>query len=205
MAFVALSYRNSDTRVAKELYLRLAATLGQSSVFLADQTLRVGKNWEPALARFFMKANLVVVVVGDAWAKKPDGSLRLGPNDYVRKELEIAYQGGCRIFIPVLLNETAVPSEEEQDAGGEVIRNLFRRHAMSLKNINDGELQYVCNQIISIIIGVSDIYTQFPVKRIEEAITEAEHCFLVWHTWSEYFKPYLKSRSRVFFRRDLNF
>lgn len=198
MTLIAISYRSDDAEVARALHSRLASRLGEGTVFLAEQSIRSGHHWERALNLAFAKADLVLAVVGKFWAVQADGCSRLGPDDYVRKELDAAQRGRCKVFVPILVGDTPVPHLDYLGAGGDAVLGLFKRQALRLEPNTSGDVQRVCDQILSIVIGVLGTYMEFPLGRVAEAINSAETRFHVWHTWTEYFRYFLRRPLRKF-------
>jgi|GEM_PF-3823855 len=197
MISIAISYRSEDIQIAKDLHLRLAGRFGESSVFLADRSLKGGQRWEPPLLKAFKRADFVVVIVGRFWAAKADGSHRLGEEDYVRKELEAACSGDrCKGFFPIFIDDASFPPLGALLNGGEAIKSVFQYQAFRLDSREDTAFQLVCDLVTAAITqdetGVLSTFVEFPIDRVKAELSRAEQRFLVWHTWTEYFKLYLR-------------
>lgn len=195
---IAISYRSEDECAAKVICRQLAIRLGIDSVFMAKCSVRSGRLWAPEIERSFKMAEIVVAVIGEYWAVAHDGSSRLGPSDYVTQELDVANNGRCRSFVPILLGDTSVPNNEQLAAGGEGVQALFRHQAIHLDVNLNTEVKLVCERLVADVIGVFATYSGFPVARVSDALWSADTRFFAWHNWSDYFEFFLKGSLQRF-------
>jgi len=130
---VFLSYRRADTaghagRICDELERRFDYPI----VFRDVASIAAGSDFVAVLERAIARARVTLVLIGDTWlnAAAADGSRRLDdPEDHVRREIGLALERPGMTVLPVLLEGTAMPAEEELPA---VLRGLARLQAIEL-------------------------------------------------------------------------
>ncbi|MEL6943690.1 MAG: TIR domain-containing protein, partial [Bacteroidota bacterium] len=108
-----ISYRTKDEK-AKLLHERLRGVYGADLVFFDKEKLPTGSNWAKRLEEGVKNADAVIAVLGPYWcdASSGGGVDRLhNEGDWVRKELELAFEHGKPIF-PVLLDVKSLPSKQ---------------------------------------------------------------------------------------------
>ncbi len=134
MASVFVSYRRDDSSGhAGRLQERLRAELGNRSVFVDVASIDAGADFEDAIATAIGNSKIVLAVIGLDWLGQRDlnGKSRLDdPADYVRLELERAYEKGKKV-IPVLVRGAGVPRAEDLPAS---LRKLASAQALELRD-----------------------------------------------------------------------
>lgn len=111
---VFLSYRRADTEAAaRSLEQRLLQMPDIKRVFLDHEAIPKGVDFAEAIRKAIRKAGIVLVLIGPDWrGQHGDGSARiLEENDFVRLEVGEAL-ASKRQVVPVLLNETPMPSAD---------------------------------------------------------------------------------------------
>lgn len=141
---VFISYRSEDTgptasRLARELERRF----GRDAVFIDHERIEGGADWPARLRDEVRAARVVLVLVGRQWLTLQDphtGDRRLNvPEDWVRREVEEALQGG-RDVVPVLV-EGATPLTRSALRTVESIARLADLQARKLRRDEwDGDL-----------------------------------------------------------------
>lgn len=113
---IFISYRRGDhIDVVSALGRRLVESFGSDQVFLDTEALRPGDRFPGKLEKAVLDSAVVLTVIHAQWLAEcnVNGVRRLDePNDWVRKELELAVQNGKKI-IPILLDETPMPWREQ--------------------------------------------------------------------------------------------
>jgi len=129
MARIFISYRRGDTRwAAGRIYDRLVEKLGKESAFLDVTDIEPGEDFSDKIGQIIARCDVLLVVIGPTWLTLTDraGRRRLDdPRDLVRIEIAAALQRNIRV-IPVLLDETVMPQEQELP---EELAALARRNA----------------------------------------------------------------------------
>lgn len=127
-----ISYRRADAAdIVRAIRERLARELGDDAVFLDVETLGAGEPFRRAVLDALRASDVVLVVVGPAWAGvEPDGRRRIDdPEDLVRIEVETALREGKHV-VPVLVRGAAVPPPESLPAP---LRRLFEQNAVRIE------------------------------------------------------------------------
>jgi len=132
MAAVFLSYRRADASAAAgRLFDRLAARFGADAVFRDLDSIEAGADFAQSIEAALADAAVVLVLIGPYWlqARAESGGRRLDkPQDYVRRELEIALASPA-LVVPVLVEGARFPAQEALPAS---IRGLALRNAVEL-------------------------------------------------------------------------
>lgn len=107
MPRIFISYRRADSQtITGRIYDSLAAVFGEEQVFKDVYNIPAGVDFRAVLTREVSMADVVLVVIGPAWATLTDnsGQRRLDdPNDYVRIEVEQALSRSTTLVVPVLV------------------------------------------------------------------------------------------------------
>ncbi|MEV6443025.1 toll/interleukin-1 receptor domain-containing protein [Amycolatopsis sp. NPDC051716] len=117
-----MNYRTDDSaHVAAALYDRLVDRFGPEQAFRDARTLVAGDHSPSTIRAAARRADVLVAVIGPKWLeRRSDGSRRIDdPEDWVRWEIETAYQRGIPV-LPVFLDDTPRPAKE--DLPGELVR-----------------------------------------------------------------------------------
>jgi hypothetical protein len=110
---VFISYRRKDGSYARLLYDRLVEHLGKARVFMDVAGIRPGQDWTIAISQALAKCGVMLVLIGNQWGQvRSDRPARIGDTDWVRNEIETAFDQGIPI-IPVLLQDAVMPSQED--------------------------------------------------------------------------------------------
>jgi len=116
MSRIFVSYRRDDSSGhAGRLQERFRRELGNKSVFVDVESIEPGVNFAEAIKKAIAGAKVMIAVIGKDWlvAEGPQVRRRLDdPNDYVRLELEHAFQRKIKV-IPVLVRGATMPRAEE--------------------------------------------------------------------------------------------
>ena len=111
-----ISYRRSSALIVDHIHEKLTSRLGGVRIFLDRNDIEPGAAFPDRLKRGVMEASLVLVVIGRDWISAQDERTyrrRLDvPNDWVRKEIELALAGPGTV-IPVLIEDTPMPTPEQ--------------------------------------------------------------------------------------------
>ena len=131
MTSLFISYRRDDSQgFADRLADELADALGPDRVF-SDVEIPVGSDFGEVLHRAVAASDGLLVVIGKRWAaesSKGYPSRLFEPDDWVRTEIEAAFQQGRRV-VPVLVGGAQVPLSESLPVG---LRPLLRLQAAEL-------------------------------------------------------------------------
>ena len=155
---IAISYRREDSSpVTGRLFDRLQAEFGRRNVFMDFDSIPFGVDFRDKIKITLEKARVVVAVVGPNWAGQREGKRRIDdPADFVRIEIAAALQRGIPV-IPVLLDQTTMPSVEELP---EELQPFAFRNALVL---NTGvDFHHHADRLIS---GIHEIVSGRPVMR----------------------------------------
>ena len=136
-AGIFISYRRQDSTVhARAVFERLRAEFGNDDVFMDLEGLDIGEDFVESLDRQLAHCRVMLVLIGPLWLNATDkrGRRRLDlANDFVRLELSTALaRPGVRV-VPVLMDGTEMPGDDELPAE---LHGLLRRHAFSLRFAN---------------------------------------------------------------------
>ncbi|MEO1395222.1 MAG: toll/interleukin-1 receptor domain-containing protein [Cyanobacteria bacterium J06634_5] len=129
---IFISYRRIDSSSATgRLFDRLAAHFGSGSVFKDVDVIPLGADFISTITQEIQQCDVVLAIIGPQWLSATDekGHLRLdNPNDFVRLELESAFDFGIPV-VPVLVNKAQLPSRKELPAS---IAQIASRNAVSV-------------------------------------------------------------------------
>src|SRR5262245_19909125 len=148
MARVFVSYRRDDSSGhTGRLQERLRAELGKRSVFVDVASIDAGADFEDAIATAVGRSKTVLAVIGPDWLGKREagGKSRLDdPADYVRIEIERAYEKGKKV-IPVLVRGAGVPRAEDLPVS---LRKLASAQALELRDTRwDADVENVLKRV----------------------------------------------------------
>lgn len=113
---VFVSYRRDDAAGhAGRLYDSLAQVFGEENVFMDIDAIELGTEFRAAIDEAIASCDVVLGVIGRAWATVTDASGRSrldDPDDFVRLELESAFARDVPV-IPTLVQGADLPSSGE--------------------------------------------------------------------------------------------
>jgi hypothetical protein len=113
---IFISYRRHDEpNFAGRLYDKLALDFGEDSVFMDVDSIELGLDFEEAISDSLSQCRVLIAVIGRNWLGATDaqGRRRLDqPNDYVRREIEVALSREIRV-IPILVEGASVPNSAD--------------------------------------------------------------------------------------------
>jgi Caspase domain/TIR domain len=134
MAGIFINYRREDAPgVAGRLFDRLAANYSRREMFMDVDAMKPGLNFVKQIDEQISKCDVVLAIIGPAWLTAVDdrGQRKIDkPRDYVRVELAAALKREIPV-IPLLVNGTAMPSEDELP---EELKSLPHRHSLELRH-----------------------------------------------------------------------
>jgi hypothetical protein len=134
MTGIFINYRREDAPgVAGRLFDRLAANYSRRQMFMDVDAMKPGLNFVKQIDEHISKCDVVLAVIGPGWLNAVDdkGQRKIDkPRDYVRVELAAALKREIPV-IPLLVNGTAMPSEDELP---EELKSLPHRHSLELRH-----------------------------------------------------------------------
>lgn len=135
MSGIFISYRRQDSSyIAGRLHDRLAAHFGPGQIFRDIDTMKPGVEFGRRIDEAVGSCDALLVVIGDGWldARNSQGERRIdAPKDWVRQEIQVALERPDVLVVPVLVENAAMPSEDELPPS---IRELANRNAMELSD-----------------------------------------------------------------------
>ncbi|MEA2195042.1 MAG: hypothetical protein QOG42_1476, partial [Solirubrobacteraceae bacterium] len=145
---IFVNYRRADSAGwAGRLHDDLVARFGDDRVF-RDVRIAPGEDYADRIERVMNECEVCLVLIGRTWVSVagPDGRRRLDdPNDLLRLEIERALTREDVRVIPVLLDGTAMPAENELPDG---LRKLARRNACELTDPRwADDVRRLCNSL----------------------------------------------------------
>jgi hypothetical protein len=134
MTGIFINYRREDAPgVAGRLFDRLAANYSRRQMFMDVDAMKPGLNFVKQIDEHISKCDVVLAIIGPGWLNAVDdkGQRKIDkPRDYVRVELAAALKREIPV-IPLLVNGTAMPSEDELP---EELKSLPHRHSLELRH-----------------------------------------------------------------------
>jgi hypothetical protein len=133
---VFISYRRTDTAaVTGRIFDRLRSHFGPDKVFMDVDSVPFGVDFRWYIRDSVTRCNVMLAVIGKEWLTRgEDGKCKLeDPSDFVRVELEIAFQQGIPV-IPVLVDRVTMPKQAELP---ECISDLAFRNAAEINTGRD--------------------------------------------------------------------
>lgn len=116
MGGIFINYRNgAHAAIVRALYERLVDHFGADQVFLDQPSIHAGDRYPDAIRERLADADVLLAVVHRGWsaARGPDGRRLLDrPGDWVRQELEVAFEDR-KTVIPILLDDAQPPTVAE--------------------------------------------------------------------------------------------
>lgn len=148
MSRVFVSYRREDSSGhAGRLQEHLGVELGKKSVFVDVGSIDPGINFEEAIEKAIVGSKVVIAVIGTDWLNAQDeqGRRRLdNPDDYVRLELERAFQRNVKV-IPVLVRGATMPRAEDLP---ESLRKLSAIQSLEIRDTRwEADLETVLREV----------------------------------------------------------
>ena len=133
-AKIFLSYRRDDAEdVVGRIYDRLVGAFGEPAIFKDVDSIPIGVDFRKHLLAAVEGSQLLLVVIGPAWAGSPERQRIHEPNDFVRLEVRFALENAVPI-IPVLVRNARGPAP---DAMPEDIRELADRQYLVVRGDPD--------------------------------------------------------------------
>jgi len=134
---IFINYRRSDCGgYAIALNNELRKHFGEESVFLdVGGSITLGSSFDVEIFETIKLCDTLLVLIGEKWLTIADenGRRRIDDkNDYVKLEIATAIEHNIRI-IPVLINDTKMPSEE---ALPDNIKPLAKKQAIGIRHGN---------------------------------------------------------------------
>jgi hypothetical protein len=111
---VFISYRRQDAANVQSVRLVLERHLGARAVFFDLKALKPGLEFPQQILEALLEARFVVAVIGKNWLGQSEESnheFRINlPTDWVRRELEIAFNQN-KVIVPVLIDREKYPAK----------------------------------------------------------------------------------------------
>lgn len=170
MPKIFISYRRADTGdVAGRIHEHLVNAFGKDQVFQDVDDIPTGVDFPEHLDKELSETDVVLVLIGRVWASIKDdaGNQRLkAPNDFVRIEVERALSDENIIIMPVLINDTGMPSTDDIPNS---IADVTRINAAIVRRNPDFEndMQRLISEIDESNLAQSTRSTTHTMKRIE--------------------------------------
>lgn len=134
MPRIFISYRRSDSEVfAGRIYDRLAEAFGSESVFMDVEGIQPGTNWRGKLRQAVTDSNVLLVLIGSTWLDTLK-SRQSDPDDWVRYEIQMGLENDGTLVIPVLLQDTRMPSKSDLP---DVIEDLVDSQSIKVRSGSD--------------------------------------------------------------------
>jgi len=131
---IFVSYRRDDVAgYAGRLHEALTERFGPGRVFIDLHSIEPGTDFVTATEQALAQCRVVLALIGPRWltVRTESGARRLEESDdYVRRELEIAFAGDL-VVIPVLLRGAMMPHESQLPAS---LARLWRCQAFELSD-----------------------------------------------------------------------
>jgi TIR domain len=131
---IFISYRRADSRdVTGRVHDHLAAEFGGDFVFQDVGSIHAGENFVDAVHEALNGAAVTLVMIGSTWTTIMDdaGNKRLyEPDDFVRIEVQAALEREDMVVIPVLIDATLMPTEDDLP---ESLHGLLYRQSVRLR------------------------------------------------------------------------
>ena len=108
---IFISYRHTDTQPTAELlYTRLEEHFGAGNVFYDRHALAVGMRWLEEIKSRLAGDGVLIALIGRAWLSAMVANMQSRRDDYVVKEIDLAFRTRGRVtVIPVLADEAELP------------------------------------------------------------------------------------------------
>jgi hypothetical protein len=112
---IFINYRHEDTQpTAWLLYDKLKERFGPGNVFFDRDTLRPGERWLDEIKSHLAADGVLIALIGRQWMPAMTANLQAGGEDYVVKEIDLAFRSDRRItVIPVLADDARLPRPDE--------------------------------------------------------------------------------------------
>lgn len=135
LAFV--SYRRDDSREWAALIAdSLERHFGRDAVFVDTEAIRIGDDWPARIERALAQATVFIPIIGPQWLAVHDEAWRRRidlPDDWVRRELEVALASG-RPIISVLVSGASMPGGQALPSS---LNELPNKQAVRLEDKTD--------------------------------------------------------------------
>ncbi|ANZ40067.1 hypothetical protein BBK82_32540 [Lentzea guizhouensis] len=133
---VFINYRSGDNpSAAGFLHAALSTRFGPESIFLDYESIPLGREFPAVLEERVRRSAVLLVVVGERWLDDElGGRLVHDPQDWVRKEILIAFEHGVPV-VPVLFGEARIVPERLP----EELSELPRLQAFKVGNQSQGQ------------------------------------------------------------------
>jgi hypothetical protein len=115
VADIFINYRTNDAGYAAVLLdEKLCERFGRDRVFRDSRSISATEDFRPELWGALARSSVFIVVIGPAWLKRNPHDARFvdDPEDFVRREIELALRIGIRVF-PVLVD--GIPALKARD------------------------------------------------------------------------------------------
>jgi uncharacterized protein (TIGR02145 family) len=110
---IFINYRRDDARDAAFIIAKsLMARFGEANVFFDRQGIQAGENFVRTIESAFDNCRIFIPLIGKEWNNILLSRYSLGERDFVLEEISHALDKEV-IIIPVLLDETAMPSKND--------------------------------------------------------------------------------------------
>ncbi len=178
MGQIFISYRRSDSSDATgRLCDRLRQRFGPDALFMDVDSILPGIDFQQRIRAAIFESHVLLVIIGNDWieARFDDGRRRLDePNDYVRIEIETAFEAGL-VVVPVLVRDAVMPHAEQLP---ESLRRLAKHNAAEVRSGRNFDAQFtslaVSLETHLVRRGVAAVGASVASPRLVDAATDRE-------------------------------
>ncbi|MFE3176893.1 toll/interleukin-1 receptor domain-containing protein [Amycolatopsis sp. NPDC059090] len=175
---VFVNYRVGDeAAVAGLLVEQLKVKLGQGEVFHVSQDAVAGSLFAEEIEGALRQCSVVIVVIGEKWLDDLRHRRLHDPDDWVRREIRLALEGGKRL-VPVLIDDATLPAREKLPVDiRALLDHQYRRlHRRSIPQ----DIDRIVAELIHEVPELGAI-----------RLPGAQELAAWWDTWSHYTDPAL--------------
>lgn len=125
MTGIFINYRRKDTaEFARKLH-DILSTKYDVEIFLDEHEIDLGQDWRHRIKEALRKAEIVLVLIGPKWVELLHNRQESGEDDWVHFEIAMGLQ--CKYVIPILCDQTQLPTEKELENNRELIDLRYRQ------------------------------------------------------------------------------
>ena len=109
-----INYRHEDLEgTVWGIYARLTERFGIKNVFFDKGSLQPGMRWFEEIKSHLSGSGIFLLLIGPSWMTSLTARMQSGGDDYVAREIDLAFQSAPDVIvIPVLVGHTVPPARE---------------------------------------------------------------------------------------------